>query len=71
MKNMPTLKAHLQEEWDKLECRGKASQKRKRKIEDSEHAVVRAGEEEFPETGPISKRAKSESEDILSSLKEA
>ncbi|KAH9484331.1 Aprataxin [Psilocybe cubensis] len=33
MKNMPTLKAHLQEEWNKLERRGKEIAKRKRKHE--------------------------------------
>jgi len=34
MKNMPTLKSHLQEEWDKLERRAKQSQSRKRKVEE-------------------------------------
>ncbi|KAF8902081.1 HIT-like domain-containing protein [Gymnopilus junonius] len=34
MKNMPTLKSHLQEEWDKLERRSRDSAKRKRKLEE-------------------------------------
>ena len=34
LKNIPTLKAHLQEEWNKLERRAQESAKRKRKLEE-------------------------------------
>jgi len=39
MKNLPTLKTHLQEEWDKLAKREKARAERKRKLdpEGAEH----------------------------------
>jgi aprataxin len=36
MKNMPSLKDHLQEEWDKLATREKARAERKRKMEDKD-----------------------------------
>jgi len=35
LKNMPTLKAHLQEEWHKLERQGHQSAKRKREHEET------------------------------------
>ncbi|KAF9069943.1 hypothetical protein BDP27DRAFT_666644 [Rhodocollybia butyracea] len=40
MKNIPTLKSHLQEEWDKLAKREKARAERKRKLcnDEAEHA---------------------------------
>jgi len=34
MKNIPTLKSHLQEEWDKLVRRAKLANKRKRMLPD-------------------------------------
>ncbi len=37
MKNMPTLKAHLQEEWDKQATQEKAKLERKRKFEARQH----------------------------------
>ena len=40
MKNIPLLKKHLEEEWDKLERRGKEIAARKRKAEvREEHAI--------------------------------
>jgi len=39
MKNMPTLKTHLQEEWDKQVKREKAKMDRKRKIEETRVAA--------------------------------
>jgi len=33
MKNIPLLKKHLEEEWDKLERRGREGAERKRKLE--------------------------------------
>ncbi|KAF8078007.1 HIT-like domain-containing protein [Lyophyllum atratum] len=39
MKNMPTLKAHLQEEWDKQAAREKAKLERKRKFEEKHVAL--------------------------------
>ncbi|KAG6818167.1 hypothetical protein H0H87_000072 [Tephrocybe sp. NHM501043] len=35
MKNMPALKAHLEEEWDKLASREKGKLERKRKFEEN------------------------------------
>jgi len=45
MKNMPILKSHLQEEWDKLERRAKQIQSRKRKFKEIE-IVSSASEKE-------------------------
>jgi aprataxin len=39
MKNMPTLKAHLQEEWDKLAKQEKAKMDRKKKLEEKRLAA--------------------------------
>ncbi|KDR81553.1 hypothetical protein GALMADRAFT_59127 [Galerina marginata CBS 339.88] len=58
MKNMPTLKTHLQEEWDKLERRGRDSAKRKRKAVASTPALSQEGHDQ-PEFATSSKRAKS------------
>ena len=46
MKNMPVLKTHLQEEWDKLSERAKAKsnqKKRKREVEDTQGTDSREG----------------------------
>ena len=42
MKNIPLLKKHLEEEWDKLERRGKESATRKRKAEAMDEPTSRA-----------------------------
>lgn len=57
MKNIPTLKAHLAEEWDKIASREKARLEKKRKFE--EKRAAKGGTSE--EVG--SKRLKSSSED--------
>ncbi len=57
MKNIPTLKEHLQEVWDTLAA--KASHKRKRKVEGTEVALP--NEKNSSDSGRELKRAKSES----------
>ncbi|PPQ78093.1 hypothetical protein CVT25_015627 [Psilocybe cyanescens] len=57
MKNIPTLKAHLQEEWNKLERRGQEIARRKRKFEDRESAANK-GEKDGSESS-TSKKVKS------------
>lgn len=57
MRNMPILKAHLQEEWNNEACRAKAAIARKRKREDSHlcqfpSAQSQADEEESPVKKP-------------------
>lgn len=42
MKNIPLLKKHLEEEWDKLERRGRESATRKRKAEAMDEATSSA-----------------------------
>lgn len=66
-KNMPTLKAHLQEEFDELAAREKTRQERKRKIE-AKQAVARARHAEVTEASgedqseePQSKKRRTES----------
>jgi len=63
MKNMPTLKSHLQEEWDKLERRAKQIQSRKRKFKEIE-IVTSASEKSTKGLSeePSSKRATSPDE---------
>ncbi|KAF8163247.1 HIT-like domain-containing protein [Crassisporium funariophilum] len=56
MKNMPTLKVHLQEEWDKLERRGRQSAQRKRKVEAN---LEQHSQEDNEDSHRSSKRAKS------------
>jgi len=60
LKNMPTLKTHLQEEWNKLERRAQECAKRKRKLEEiKSQAPLDA--EKLPDAnqGPAPKKAKS------------
>jgi aprataxin len=52
MKNMPTLKAHLQEEWDKLAKQEKAKIDRKRKLEEKH---IAAEPENHSEGGQVKK----------------
>jgi aprataxin len=52
MKNMPILKAHLQEEWDKRSKQEKAKMDRKRKLEEKR---VAAEPESNAEGGPAKK----------------
>ncbi|KAJ4488139.1 hypothetical protein J3R30DRAFT_3654469 [Lentinula aciculospora] len=40
MKNIPTLKAHLQEEWDKVSKREKGRTERKRKLEEKQTSEI-------------------------------
>lgn len=60
LKNMPTLKTHLQEEWNKLERRAQECAKRKRKLEEIKSQAP-LGAEKLPDAnqGPASKKAKS------------
>lgn len=58
MKNIPTLKEHLQEEWDKLAT--KASHKRKRKAESADVELVVPKEKRLSDSEKELKRAKSE-----------
>ncbi|KIY69982.1 HIT-like protein, partial [Cylindrobasidium torrendii FP15055 ss-10] len=68
-KNMPLLKAHLQEEFDELAMREKTRQERKRKIEAKQAAargvrnaqVADASGEEEPSEEPQSKKRRTES----------
>jgi aprataxin len=52
MKNIPTLKTHLQEEWDKQAKQAKAKMDRKRKLEEKQ---VAAELENNAECGPVKK----------------
>ena len=45
MKNIPTLKEHLQEEWDKESKREKARAERKRKLDEKEKTKLSDGSE--------------------------
>jgi len=67
-KNMPTLKAHLQEEWDKLSRRGKNSAKLKRKLPDSE-SKVEIVSDNVVQIGS-SKRAKSTADEASQELEQ-
>lgn len=63
MKNIPTLKAHLQDEWNKRERASRTTAKRKREIQDSENppAEVHAGKTPSDaETENNAKKAKSQ-----------
>ena len=42
IKNIPTLKNHLQEEWDKLERRAKPANKKKTKLPDPKESPAEA-----------------------------
>jgi hypothetical protein len=57
---MPTLKTHLQEEWNKLERRAQESIKRKRKLEEIKSQTL-LDAEKLPDAnqGPAPKKAKS------------
>lgn len=59
MKNMPKLKEHLQEEWDKLATREKAKLDRKEKLDAKRHAKEIPDDDEH-----ASKRRKA---DVISS----
>jgi len=57
---MPTLKTHLQEEWNKLERRAEESRKRKRKLEEiKSQALVDVEKLSDAGQGPAPKKAKS------------
>ena len=58
MKNIPTLKSHLQEEWDKLVRRAKLANKRKRKLSDPPVEASSTGQDGV--TKPDEKRTKTE-----------
>ncbi|KAJ3772350.1 HIT-like protein [Lentinula raphanica] len=45
MKNIPTLKTHLQEEWDKVTKREKGKVERKRKMEEREKQKIESGDD--------------------------
>ncbi|KAF8559816.1 hypothetical protein OG21DRAFT_1594605 [Imleria badia] len=49
MKNMPQLKAHLQEEWDEEACKEKAKLTRKRKRDDARSATPNVLDDKEPE----------------------
>ncbi|KAE9406349.1 hypothetical protein BT96DRAFT_954836 [Gymnopus androsaceus JB14] len=59
MKNIPTLKEHLQEEWDKESKREKARAERKRKLEEKEKTKLSdGGENAEAQVEHIEKKAK-------------
>jgi aprataxin len=63
MKNIPTLKAHLQDEWNKRERASRTTAKRKREIQDSEKPPTEVHARKIPsdaETESNVKKAKSQ-----------
>ena len=59
LKNMPTLKTHLQEEWDKEVKAEKAKLERKRKRDESHGESSEQGQSKRQETGVEKDRPKS------------
>lgn len=62
LKNIPTLKEHLEGEWDKVASRAAKSATGKRKLQDDQSDPPQQGSTAQNEQGP-SKRAKSEQQD--------